>query len=104
MPKIEKHPAGSFCWVELATRDQAAAKRFYSAIFGWVPVDNPMGPDAYYTMFKLDGADAAAAYGMNAEELAMAPPHWNLYVAVDSADATGAKGTELGGRALARYE
>ena len=26
---------GSLCWVELQTRDTAAATRFYSGLFGW---------------------------------------------------------------------
>jgi uncharacterized protein len=34
---------GSFCWFELATTDQEAAKRFYTVLFGWTFTDNPMG-------------------------------------------------------------
>jgi predicted enzyme related to lactoylglutathione lyase len=100
MPKIDKHPAGTFCWVELATTDQAAAKSFYSAIFGWTPVDSPMGPDEYYTMFKLNRGDAAAGYTMRPEERATTPPHWNLYIAVDDADDCAKKAGELGGKVL----
>ena len=35
MPNIDKYPAGAFVWVELGTTDQAAAKTFYGALFGW---------------------------------------------------------------------
>jgi hypothetical protein len=28
MPKIDKHASGTFCWIELATTDQAGAKSF----------------------------------------------------------------------------
>ncbi len=34
MTAIEKHAPGDFCWIELATTDQAAAKQFYSTLFG----------------------------------------------------------------------
>src|SRR5262245_52586848 len=32
---ITRHEPGSFSWVELATTDTAAAKKFYGALFGW---------------------------------------------------------------------
>lgn len=101
MPKIDKHAAGTFCWIELATTDQAGAKSFYSSLFGWEPADFPMGPAAYYTMFRLNGCAAAAAYTMGAEERSMAAPHWNLYVAVDSTDDTAQRAGELGGKVIA---
>ena len=98
MPHFTSHEPGSFCWVELATSDQQAAKAFYSALFGWVAVDSPIGPDEVYTMFRLEDRPAAAGYTMRPDEAAIAPPHWNLYVAVENADATAALATELGGK------
>ncbi len=100
MPKIEKHAPGTFCWVELATTDQASAKNFYSAVLGWTAADMPMGPNEYYTMFKLNGGDAAAAYTMRPEERNL-PPHWNLYIAVADADASARRAGELGGKLIA---
>src|SRR5262245_1732891 len=35
MTNVDKHPPGSFCWIELATTDQNAAKGFYTSLFGW---------------------------------------------------------------------
>jgi len=102
MPTIEKHAPGSFCWVELATSDQAAAKDFYAKLFGWEPNDMPMGPDAVYTMFKLNGRDAGAACTLQPDEVKMGiPPHWNLYVSVEDADAATHRAVLLGGKALA---
>lgn len=99
MPHVDKHPPGEFSWIELATTDQAAAKNFYSALFGWTPNDMPMGPDEYYTIFRLEGRDAAAGYTMRAEERSSgAPPHWNLYITVASADDAVAKAATLGGK------
>jgi predicted enzyme related to lactoylglutathione lyase len=48
-------------------------------------------------MFRLGGQDAAAAYTMRKDEAAIAPPHWNLYVTVENADAIAERAAELGG-------
>jgi len=101
MPKISGHAPGTFCWVELATTDQAGAKSFYSSLFGWTPADFPMGPSQYYTMFKLNGDDAAAAYTIPPEQRPEDTPHWNLYVAVNSADDSAKRASELGGKIVA---
>jgi uncharacterized protein len=101
MTHIDKHPAGSFCWVELATSDQTAAKKFYGALFGWTPNDSPMGPGEFYTIFKLDGRDAAAGYTLRPDQVAQhVPPHWMLYIQVDSVDASATKVPQLGGKTV----
>ncbi len=101
MANIDKHPAGSFCWVELATTDQKAAKTFYTSLFGWAVEDNPMGPDDFYSMFKLSGRDTGAAYSMRKEQRAQGvPPHWMVYIAVENADKSVAKAAQAGGTVL----
>lgn len=91
----------NFCWFELATTDQKAAKAFYNAVFGWTANDVPMGPDVFYTMLQLNGSDVGALYGMDQAQIERGvPPHWNLYVSVTSADATAAKAAELGGKVI----
>jgi predicted enzyme related to lactoylglutathione lyase len=101
MTNIDKHPAGSFCWIELATSDQTAAKKFYGALFGWTPNDMPMGPGEVYTIFRLDGRDAAAGYTLRPEQVAQhVPPNWILYIQVDNVDASAAKVTQLGGKVV----
>ncbi len=101
MPNVENQVPGSFCFVELASIDQNQAKTFYEPLLGWSHTDFPMGPDSFYTMFQLAGRDVAAAYTMREAERAQAPPHWNLYIAVESADDTAALATELGGTVIA---
>jgi uncharacterized protein len=87
MSQIDSHAPGSFCWLELASTDQTAAKSFYSSLFGWTPSDMPLGPDQFYTIFRLDGRDAAAGYTMFAEQRSQGiPPNWMLYISVASAD------------------
>jgi hypothetical protein len=102
MAHIDTTVPGSFCWVELATTDQNAAKAFYASLFGWAASDFPMGPGDFYTMFKLEDRDVAAGYTMRKDEQQLGvPPHWNLYIAVENADAAAARASELGGKVLA---
>src|ERR1019366_1607528 len=95
MAQIDRHALGTFCWVELGTTDQEAAKSFYGSLFGWTFVDYPMGPADSYTIFQLGGRDSAAAYQMGEHEAGV-PPHWNLYIAVEDADKVAARAVELG--------
>jgi predicted enzyme related to lactoylglutathione lyase len=102
MPNIDKHAPGAFTWIELSTSNQDAAKKFYTAVFGWTVVDNPMGPGAIYTMFQVEGRTVGAAYTQHGPEVEMGvPPHWNLYIDVASADETAKRAGELGGAAIA---
>jgi predicted enzyme related to lactoylglutathione lyase len=102
MRLIDKHPAGSFCWIELGTTDQNAAKAFYGSVFGWTANDFPMGPDSSYSMFQIDGKDVAAAYTLGKDKQTQGvPPHWMLYVATESADKTAGNVESLGGKLLA---
>lgn len=95
------HPPGSFCWFELATTDQQAAKAFYTSLLGWTVADSPIGPDEFYSMFKLDGRDVSAGYTMRPEQRQQGvPPNWMVYVAVADADATAARATSLGATVL----
>jgi predicted enzyme related to lactoylglutathione lyase len=103
MPLIERHAPGTFNWFELATTDQPRAKEFYSQLFGWTTVDSAMGPGEYYTMFKLDGYDTGAAYTLRPDMLAQGtPPHWDIYIAVESADETSVKIESFGGSLIAK--
>src|ERR1700722_19646722 len=102
MSHVEKHVPGSFSWIELGTNNQDAAKAFYTSLFDWTYEDSPMGPGDVYTMFQSGGSYVGAAYTLREQETSMGvPPHWNLYIAVASADETAAKASELGGTVLA---
>jgi predicted enzyme related to lactoylglutathione lyase len=98
MPTMTSYAPGSFCWADLATTDQDAAKKFYGAIFGWTANDYPMGDGAVYSMMQKDGKDAAAISILQPEQAAAGmPPHWNSYIAVQNIDKTAEKATALGG-------
>jgi predicted enzyme related to lactoylglutathione lyase len=92
---------GSFCWFELGTTDQTAAKAFYASLFGWDAHDTPLGPDEAYTVFKHGGRDAAACYTIRQEQRDQGvPPHWMIYVTVADADAGARRAAELGGTVI----
>lgn len=102
MPNIDKHNPGTFCWFELATTDQAAAKQFYTSLFGWTTTDFPMGPNEFYTMFQIGGRDVGAGYTMRPEQRSQGiPPNWLTYVAVENADETARNASESGGQIFA---
>ncbi len=101
MTKVDRHNPGSFCWIELNSTDQNAAKKFYGDIFGWKANDSPIGPGQFYTMFEIDGLPAAAGYTIGPEERAQGvPTHWGIYIEVENADDSAAKVTKLGGKLL----
>jgi hypothetical protein len=93
-----KHDPGTFCWVELATSDSAAAKTFYTSLFGWTADDTPGGGGVYTTLRK-NGKAAAALYEPGPEQKGI-PPHWNSYVCVENADDAAAQAKELGGAVM----
>jgi predicted enzyme related to lactoylglutathione lyase len=95
---------GNFCWIDLGAHDAEAAKRFYTAFFGWTADDSQYGPAEgdVYTTYKLGGRSVAASYPMDADQKAMGiPSAWLSYVAVESADASAARAKELGASILA---
>ena len=101
MPSIDSHAPGSFCWFELSTTNQNAAKQFYTQLFGWDVEDFPMGPDETYTLFKQGGRDTGAAYTMRAEQREQGvPPFWLVYIAAANVDEAAARVTALGGNVM----
>ena len=102
MPTTTTHAPGTFCWFELATRDQTAAKQFYSQLFGSEIHEMPLGPGETYTLLQLAGRDAAAISRMNESRYPPGTPsHWIAYLAVENADATAEKVAAAGGKVLA---
>jgi len=81
MGERESYPPGTFSWADLGTSDVAAAKAFYTKLFGWEAADD---------RFDL-GGKAVAALREDGE------PRWSSYVAVEDVDTAVAKARELGG-------
>ena len=97
-PYQSKH--GQFSWNELATTDPAAAKQFYTEMFGWQTQDLPM-PQFTYTVVTAKGEESGQGGIMpippNAQGM---PPAWIGYVTVDDVDASAKQAEKLGGKVL----
>jgi hypothetical protein len=76
-------PAGTPCWVDLGTDDEATALSFYGKLFGW-------------TGGLLNGRRAAGIGPVAAHR----PAGWTTYLAVADADAAAGRVTAAGGRVL----
>lgn len=93
---------GTFIWNELGTGDLAAAKRFYTELFGWGCTETPMPGEhpGVYALFQLDGVDIGGAYQQDGPMFEGVPPCWACYVSVDDVDATLAVAESAGGTTL----
>jgi len=101
MATTTQHAPGSFCWIELATTDQSAARAFYSKLFDWEPSETPMAEGTTYTIFRNGGRDAAALHQMRSEHYPPGTPaHWLAYLAVENADQTAGRVKASGGQVL----
>jgi predicted enzyme related to lactoylglutathione lyase len=91
----ESWPNGTPCWVDVLVTDPAAAKTFYSSLFGWDIPDGP--PEAGgYAMCMMNGRAVAAISPK--QEGNPFPNCWSTYLASDDVEATVAKATEAGGK------
>jgi hypothetical protein len=98
MPQFTSHPAGTFCWLELATTDRVAGRDFYAALFDWTVREFPIGPDEMFMIFSKGESSVAAGHQLGPELLArQVPPHWDVYICVSDVNATTARVSELGG-------
>ena len=99
MPEINQYAPGEFCWVELATTDDEAARAFYAEVFDWSHEGHAMDHDEgqYYTLRK-NGKDVGGLYKMFPEMMKMqVPPNWLSYVSVTDALEACSKAKHLGG-------
>ncbi|MFO0962565.1 MAG: VOC family protein [Phycisphaerales bacterium] len=104
--RVPQEHDGTFCWMELLTRDTAACARFYGALLGWKTTEMPM-PGFTYTLFWLRDADPASRSGCQGgmmeiqPDMGPMPPHWLPYIAVADVDAAAARAAEHGGKICA---
>jgi predicted enzyme related to lactoylglutathione lyase len=110
---------GSLNFNGLNTRDVEGAEAFYGAVFGWQRLQSVPGtwalpgygdhleersPGLRARVAELGGLpgfeDVVASFRPIPDDQPDTPPHWNVTFAIDDADATAAKATELGGNVL----
>jgi predicted enzyme related to lactoylglutathione lyase len=98
MHVVKGYPNGIFCWADLATTDQAAAKRFYTGLFGWTATDIPIDANSVYTMMTIDDKTVVGVGTMPPDMQSQGiPPFWATYVKHDNVDAIAEKVTAAGG-------
>ena len=90
---------GTWNWSELATRDVATARAFYSAVFGWASEELTDVPGGYHVQ-TIDGHRVAGILPIS-PEMGNMPTGWGVYFSVEDADASTAKAQELGGTVVA---
>jgi predicted enzyme related to lactoylglutathione lyase len=87
---------GTLAWVELATRDQAAAQAFYETVFGWTA-----RASADYTELQLAGSSVAGCMDVPPGVPEEVPSYWMPYFAAADPQAQGERVVELGGTVVA---
>lgn len=96
MTELRTYPHGATCWVDIVQPDLDAARRFYTALFGWELTDaTPPDAPGTYLIAALEGRDVAALAPGRSDAAT-----WNTYIAVDDADATAEAVARGGGRVV----
>jgi predicted enzyme related to lactoylglutathione lyase len=106
----QKHPGaqlvnepGTWNWNNLMTRDMDGAKDFYGKVFGWTATHNEQAPD-FVWMWQVEGQrwpeGLAGLMEMGSDIPAEAPPYWQVYFTVPSADDAVEKTKSAGGRLI----
>jgi predicted enzyme related to lactoylglutathione lyase len=99
MSEREGYEHGVPCWVDTLQPDVDAAVAFYGAVFGWDvggPGEMPGDPPGRYYVAQVRGRDAAGI-GSLPPGGETAPPSFNMYVRVDSADDAAVRARSAGG-------
>jgi predicted enzyme related to lactoylglutathione lyase len=88
---------GCFGWNELETRDPAAAREFYGAVFGWGVEEQDMGEMGTYYVWKVGEASVGGMADITGRVPDEVPAHWLVYFSVEDADGAVEKVKASGG-------
>jgi len=91
---------GKFVWHDLTTGDVEAAKKFYTALFGWDYLNTTV-LGRPYTVARLGTKAVAGLHAPNPERAGNTPSHWLSYMSVADVDASVTKAKGEGGAVLA---
>lgn len=90
MPKRDAAPIGAPIWIDLFTSDPDKSRAFYGELMGWTSEEPDEKFGGYFSFSK---GDSLVAGGMRNDGTAGVPDHWNVYLAVENAEATVAAAT-----------
>jgi uncharacterized protein len=85
-------------WVDLGTKDPAAAREFYAKVFGWEVEVNPDPQYGGYGLAKINGKDVAGIGGTQSPDQ---PSAWSTYIGTEDIDKLGAQVETAGGKVIA---
>jgi predicted enzyme related to lactoylglutathione lyase len=94
VPKRETAPIGAPVWIDLFTSDPAKSRAFYGELLGWTSSEPNEEFGGYFNFSKGESLVAGA---MKNDGSAGVPDLWNVYLAVENAEATVARATAHGG-------
>ncbi len=89
---------GTPAWIELSTRDQAAATPFYATVFGWTARETPG-----YTEYQVGGESVAGCVDMPDMVPAEVPSYWMPYFAAQDPAAKAQEAAGLGATVLVPF-
>ncbi len=93
MPKRASAPIGAPVWIDLFTSDPDKSRAFYGELMGWTSEEpNP----EFGGYFNFSKGDSLVAGGMKNDGTAGIPDLWNVYLAVENAEATVSAATARG--------
>jgi predicted enzyme related to lactoylglutathione lyase len=90
---------GAFSWCSLMVNDVAAAKTFYTKLFGWDTEEMNTAGMAY-TVVKAGGEGIGGISALPNDAPRENSPMWGVYVTVDNVDATAETAKKLGAKLL----
>jgi predicted enzyme related to lactoylglutathione lyase len=85
-------------WIDLATQDAEASRKFYSELFGWQINVNPDPQYGGYGRASLGGKDVA---GIGPAQSPDQPSAWSFYVGTEDAEQTARAVEAAGGKVIA---
>lgn len=85
-------------WVDLGTKDPAAAREFYKKVFGWDVEVNPDPQYGGYGLAKIGGQDVAGIGGTQSPDQ---PSAWSVYIGSDDLAKLSEKVEAAGGKVAA---
>ena len=94
MAQAMTHTLNKPAWVDLASKDAAGSRDFYSKLFGWDVQVNPDPQYGGYALAKVGGHDAA---GIGPAMDPNAPTAWALYIGTDDIEALAKSVAAAGG-------
>jgi predicted enzyme related to lactoylglutathione lyase len=86
---------GAMTWHELVVRDIDAARRFYTALFGWTTTRSTVVPGDY-TLFTLGDRQVGGLLQIG-DDWGPVPPHWQVYFAATDCAGVATRVEALGG-------